>query len=128
MEWVGWVNGQVNVCGWVTHAHVCMHAHTHAKHDNFNCKWLPQWRIDMCVFMLVFIGHPLTPHPTPIYPHLGVGHQITKNGITLKLIKIIQFRLESLKIYDMWRIPQYSLDMVFRRGFQLPLSIIIFKS
>ena len=69
--------------------HDCLHACVHA------C---------MCMCMHVCMGHPHTPIPTPTpstcHPPRGTLG-ISKNLITLELIKIIRF---CLKIRNLWRI------------------------
>ena len=39
--WLGMGGWECGVVWGCPHKHTHMHAHIHAKHDNFNCKWLP---------------------------------------------------------------------------------------
>ena len=90
-----------------------------------NCKWPPTWRhpclawlacltcmcVRACVCMRVHVCvHGIPPYtpiptPTPIHPSAtppgGCTPRISKNSITLELIKIFQFRL---KIWNLWKI------------------------
>ena len=82
--------------------HTCMHTHVYMYR---NCKWPPTWRHPclscMCVraCMCTCMGHPLHTHthPNPIHslttPKVGTPG-ISKNSITLELIKIFQFHLK----------------------------------
>ena len=108
-----------------------MHTHAHARTRTYahvymyrNCKWPPTWRHPclawlacltcMCVCACVRVHvcvHETPPHipiptPTPIHPSAtppgGCTPRISKNLITLELIKIFQFRL---KIWNLWKIP-----------------------
>ena len=106
-----WVMGCLGSWGY---PHRCAHTHTHTHthtHVNMyrNCKWLPPWRHPcfimfttcMCMCMHVFVHactyvhwtppHPHThPYPNPPTPTLPPGNPgISKNSITLELIKII---------------------------------------
>ena len=100
------------------HTHTHMHVHTHTYTHVYmyrNCKWLPTWRHPclawlacltcmcvracMCVHVCVHGTPPHThthPHPhAPIcHPPGGWTPRISKNSITLELIKIFQFRLK----------------------------------
>ena len=74
------------------------HIHMHAKHVNFNCKWLPTVvshlqvlnmyfsMFSICVHVHVHIDVLGTNPPTHTHPWCW---QITKHGITLELIEII---------------------------------------
>ena len=106
-----------------------MHTHAHARTCTYthvymyrNCKWPPTWRhpclawlacltcmcvrtcMCMCVCMRHLPTHPYPPPPpcTNLSPPRGWTPRISKNSITLELIKIFQFRL---KIWNLWRIP-----------------------
>ena len=106
-----------------THARTCTYTHVYMYR---NCKWPPIWRHPclawlacltcmcvracMCVHACVCVcawdtpGTPI-PTPTPMHPSAtppGWTPRISKNSITLELIKIFQFRL---KIWNLWRIP-----------------------
>ena len=106
-----------------THAHACTCTHAHVYRYR-NCKWPLTWRHPclawlacltcMCmhacmrVHLCVHGTPPPTPIPTPnpIHPSAtppgGWTPGISKNSITVELIKIFQFRL---KIWNLWRIP-----------------------
>ena len=112
-RWVGGVSE-----GWGVSPHICTHMCTHAhacKRMYRNCKWLPTWRhpclscltcICMCACMhacacVCACVHVTPPtHPCPLPPpstHLPPPRGtpgISKNLITLELIKIFQFRLK----------------------------------
>ena len=99
-----WVGG----CPYM-HMHTCTHTHVYMYR---NCKWLPTWRHPclaclscltcMCMHMCmhVYMGHtPQThthPNPHPPIHHIPGGWtpRISKNLITLELIKIFQFCLK----------------------------------
>ena len=93
------------------HAHTCTHTHVYMYR---NCKWLPTWRhpclacltcmcVCVCVYMHVCMHAWDTPSCTHTHPHLhpsichplgGWTPRISKNSITLELIKIFQFCLK----------------------------------
>ena len=104
-----------HMCTWT-----CMHAHVYMYR---NCKWPPTWRHPClscltCMWVCVCLcmhgcmnvhsawGTPHThTNSTPIQPPAtprGRTPRITKNSITLELIKIISF---CLKIWNLLRIP-----------------------
>ena len=83
---------------WGVSPHECMHMYR-------NCKWPPTWRHPcltcMCVHACIHAWD--TPHTnTHSYPYPPICHplggtpRISKNSITLELIKIFQFRLEDM--------------------------------
>ena len=105
------------------HAHTCTHTHVYMYR---NCKWLPTWRhpclaclscstcmcvgacmhVHVCIHVYMgYLPHTHT-HPHPIHPSATPPGwwtlRISKNLITLELIKIFQF---CLKIWNLWRIP-----------------------
>ena len=112
--WVG-VSGDIWGHGGCPHmhAHTCMHTHVYMYR---NCKWPPTWRhpclaclscstcMCMCACMCVhacvhgiphthsYLPPPPSTHPPP--PQWGWTSGISKNLITLELIKIFQFRLK----------------------------------
>ena len=85
------------------HVHACTRTYAHVYMYR-NCKWPPTWRHPClacltCMCMHVCMGHPPTsiPTPTPIHPSatpIGCTPRISKNSITLELVKIFQFRLK----------------------------------
>ena len=101
------------------HAYTCTHTHAHVYMYR-NCKWPPTWRhpclscltymcvcmcacVHACACVCACIQHPdmPIPTPTPIHPSItpqGGTPRISKNSITLELIKIFQFHFEDLKI------------------------------
>ena len=115
-----WVGGCLGASGGMrdapTYMQMHMHAHTHTHAHLYmyrNCKWPPTWRhpclsclsyltcmcMHACACVCVHI-HPHTPppqalpkstHPPP--PQGGIPG-ISKNSITVELIKIIQFCLK----------------------------------
>ena len=108
-----WVRGCLGASGDMgVSPHTCTHTHTHA-HMYRNCKWLPTWRhpclaclsCSTCMCMCVCAcmcawdtpPHPHT-HPHLIHPSAtspgGWIPGISKNLITLELIKIFQFHLK----------------------------------
>ena len=122
-RWVGGCQGHLGAWGVSpTHARTCTYTHVYMFR---NCKWPPTWRhpclawlacltcICMRVCMRVHVcacvcvwdtPHTPIPTPTPIHPSTppgGCTPTISKNSITLELIKIFQFRL---KIWNLWRI------------------------
>ena len=107
------------------HAHACTRTYTHVYMYR-NCKWPPTWRhpclawlacltcicmracmrVHVCACVCVWDTPPHThthphPHPPICCPPQGCTPTISKNSITLELIKIFQFRL---KIWNLWRI------------------------
>ena len=116
-RWVGGVWGIWGHRG-VPHTHTCMHMHMHTHVYMYrNCKWPPTWRHPclscstcmcmhacMCVHVWACVcawdtppPHPYTPwHPSTHLPPPPEGWipGISKNLITLELIKIFQFRLK----------------------------------
>ena len=117
-RWVGGVLGN----GGCPHMHACTHTHAHVYMYR-NCKWPPTWRHPClaclswttCMSMHVCMSvhacvhgtpptHPYPPHPPSTHPPppRGWTPRISKNSITLELIKIFQFHL---KIWNLWRIP-----------------------
>ena len=123
-RWVGGCQGHLGAWGGVPpHAHACTRTYRHVYMYR-NCKWPPTWRhpclawlacltcmcVRACVCVHVCVhGTPPThpyPPPTPMHPSAtpprGWTPRISKNSITLELIKIFQFRL---KIWNLWRIP-----------------------
>ena len=92
--------------------HMHMHAHTHTHVYMYrNCKWPPTWRHPclaclscstyMCMCMHAYVHRTPPRHPYPPPPHLPICHpprgwtpRISKNSITLELIKIFQFHLK----------------------------------
>ena len=95
-----------------THTCTCMHAHVYMYR---NCKWPLTWRHPclscltcmclhacmsphVCTCMHAWDTphtpiHPPPPHPPTSHPQ-GGGPRISKNSITLELIKIFQFLFE----------------------------------
>ena len=90
-----------------------------------NCKWLPSWVtclayltcMCMCTCMCAHVQvrdtlytstTPSTHHPLP----MGTP-PISKNAISLKLMKKIQFRL---KIWNLWRLPYLQVGVWFGGG------------
>ena len=86
-----------------THVHICIHIHV-SMYRNY--KWPPKWRypclscltcICVCTCMCAW-DSPHTPIPTPIPIHPFATPRgtlgISKNSITLVLIKIFQFHLK----------------------------------
>ena len=115
-RWVGGVRGIWGHGGYPPHmhmhAHACTRTYTHVYMYR-NCKWPLTWRhpclaelacltcMCMCVCMCVCMGHPPTYPPPPPPPSThpptppgGRTPRISKNSITLELIKIFQFRLK----------------------------------
>ena len=116
-RWVGRVSGASGGMGGVPphmhmHTHACTRTYTHVCMYR-NCKWPPTWRHPcltcltcMCVHACMHVhvcvhGTPPTyPHPPPPPsthpppPPGGWTPRISKNSITLELIKIFQFRLK----------------------------------
>ena len=111
-----WGHGGVSPPHAHTHTHTRTYTHVYMYR---NCKWPPTWRHPclawlacltcMCVracmrvrvCACVFMGHPPThPYPPPAPcthpppPPGGWTPRISKNSITLELIKIFQFRLK----------------------------------
>ena len=126
-RWVGGVRGIWGHGGCPPHMHTHMHTRTHTYTHVYmyrNCKWPPTWRhlclawlaclTCMCVYACMCVcvcvhGTPPPTHPYPPPPHAPICHpprgwtpRISKNSITLELIKIFQF---CLKIWNLWRIP-----------------------
>ena len=126
-RWVGGCQGHLGAWGGVpphthTHAHARTCTYTHVYMYR-NCKWPPTLRhpclawlacltcmcVRACMCMCVCMGHPPHTHTHP-HPHAPICHppprgwtpRISKNLITLELIKIFQFHL---KIWNLWRIP-----------------------
>ena len=117
-----WVGGcQVHLGAWGgVPPHTYMHAHARTRTYTHvymyrNCKWPPTWRHPclacltcmcvcacMCVHACACVCAWDTPHtpiptPTPMHPSAtpqGWTPRISKNLITLELIKIFQFRLK----------------------------------
>ena len=101
------------------HTHIYMHTHTSIHTHVYmyrNFKWPLTWRQPClscltCMYMYAHVcvhttppTHTPIPTPTPINPPtttLGTPG-ISKNSITLELIKIFQF---CLKIWNLWRLP-----------------------
>ena len=124
-RWVGGVRGIWGHGGVPphTHVHTCTRIYAHVYMYR-NCKWPPTWRhpclawlacltcMCVCACMHVHVcmhgtpPHTPIPTPTPIHPSAtprgGWTPRISKNLITLELIKIFQLRL---KIWNLWRIP-----------------------
>ena len=116
-----WRHGSVpTMCTFMhMHVHTCMYAHTHTPAHVYmyrNFKWPLTLRHPCllclaCMWMYVYvcmcIVHGIaTPHPTLIHPPATLPWEgtpgISKNSITLELIKIISF---CLKICNLCRIP-----------------------
>ena len=137
-RWVGGVRGIWGHGGCPPHMHMhvhtCTRTYTHVYMYR-NCKWPPTWRhpclawlacltcmcvcacvrVRACVCALDTPPHTHThPHPdAPIcHPARGWTPRISKNSITLELIKIFQFRL---KIWNLWRIPHPWVGVWFGR-------------
>ena len=115
-RWVG-ISGGMGVS---PHMYTCKHmlththTHTHAHVSMYrNRKWPPIWKhpwlsclscltymcMLVCMHVHACIGHPSHSHTLP-HPHPPICHPqggtpgISKNSITLKLIKILQFHLK----------------------------------
>ena len=111
--WGGWGVPTHTCTCMCMHAHMHTHAHIHVKHDNFNCKWLPRldfWgnpgipydvicmHVCACACMCMGVGGTLPPPHIPSthpHPHRGTPG-VSKNSITLELIEIFQFSVETL--------------------------------
>ena len=134
-RWVGGCLGASQGMGVFPHActHMHMHAHTHT-HTCIKLQMATNMEASMFSMFIMFnmhvhacvcaclvcacvcMGHSPT-HPYPPLPHPPLCHPpggwipgISKNLITLELIKLFQFHL---KIWNLWRIPHPSVGVWF---------------
>ena len=79
-----------------------------------NCIWLTLWGypiavefsiFNVCVHVCMHVGATADTHP---HQPTSMGWQITKDGIYLELVKIVQF---CLKIYVLWRLPNLRVSV-----------------
>ena len=121
-RWVGGCQGHLGAWGVSPHIRTRTHMHAHAHTHMYTCieiaTWPPTWRHAMFSMISMFNMHvcacvrvracacvcawDIPPHThTHPHPHAPIHHpprgwtpRISKNSITLELIKIFQFRLK----------------------------------